>query len=178
MLAIPSLSIRVLLLLVLPLLASSCAQPDEAPQPQPEAISQPAPPAKVHPVRVRYQLRSLGDASQLPARSPEVEVSYERVAYQGPNRYRLLGPSAQLHAQDVTTTAQEVELAHLNTYADAQPPLITITIATEQAPAVGSGPGYEVSCELVVDGQVTARTTYTAGPTSPLFVTRQVVVAH
>jgi hypothetical protein len=173
-----SLSLRALALLWLPLLATSCAQSEDAPQPQAAEISSPAPQAKAHVVRVRYQLRSLGDASYLPARSPQVEVSYERVAYQGPNSYHLLGPSAQLHAQDVTTTTKEVELANLNTYADALPPLITVTIATEQALAAGAGPGYEVSCELVIDGQVAARTTYTAGPTSPLFVTRQFAVAH
>jgi hypothetical protein len=173
-----SLPMRALALLLLPLLSTGCDQSEDAPQPQPVEVSQPAPQAKAHAVRVRYQLRSLGDAAQLPTHSPEVEVYYERVAYQGPNAFKLLGPSAQLYVQDVTTTAKEVELANLNTYANALSPLITLTIATDQAPAAGTGPGYEVWCEIIVDGQVASRTTYTAGPTNPLFVTQQVAVAH
>ena len=171
-------SARVLALLLLTLPATSCDNAEDSPQPK-ETIEQ-APQAKSHPVSVRYQIRSLGDASQLPARSPELEVYYERVAYQSFNSYKLLGPSAQLHDQELNTSMKEVALPAIDTYAGDIKPLVTVTIATEQAPSAGSGPGYEVSCELVVDGQVAARTTYTAvaGQTTPLFVTRQLAVAH
>lgn len=168
------------LAVLLPLFATSCDQREDEPQPVELPQVQQAPQAKSHPVSVRYQLRSLGDASQLPTHSPELEIYYERVAYQGPNAYKLLNPSIQLHEQVLPTATKEVELPALHTYAAALTPLITVTISTEQALAAGSGPGYEVSCELLIDGQVAAQTTYKveAGQTTPLFVTRQFAVAH
>jgi hypothetical protein len=177
---LPFAFLRVLPLFLLTLLATGCDHQDPEDVPQPTAPPTLPRAVKHHPVTVRYQLRSLGDSSQLPARSPELEVYYERVAYQGFNSYKLLGPSAQLHDQELNTSIKEVALPAIDTYVGDVKPLITVTIATEQAPSVGSGPGYEVSCELVVDGQVAARTTYTAvtGQTTPLFVTRQLAVAH
>ncbi|MDF7815902.1 hypothetical protein [Hymenobacter sp. YC55] len=173
---LPFAFLRVLPLFLLTLLATGCDHqaPEDVPQPTPPPTLPHA--VKHHPVTVRYQVRSLGDSSQLPARSPELEVYYERVAPQPTGAIHLLGPSAQLHDQNLTTQPREVALPPISTYAGEVHPLITVTIAAEQASAAG----YEVSCELIVDQQVATRTTFRAeaGQTTPWFVTRQVAVAH
>jgi hypothetical protein len=129
---------------------------------------------------VRYHLEALGDTFQLPTISPNITVDYERVVPQGTTSYKLMEASAQHHEQEITSALKEVQLAPIVTYAEVIRPKITVTIWEEQASPAGSGIGYQVLCELLIDGKPVGTTTYAtiAGQNTPLFVTTQSEVSH
>ncbi|SMB93655.1 hypothetical protein SAMN00120144_2673 [Hymenobacter roseosalivarius DSM 11622] len=176
---LPLSTLRILAFAALALLASSCDQEENAPQPT-EPVRVVATPLKMHTVAVRYHLEALDSTFQLPTISPNITVDYERVVPQGNSAYKLLEANTQHHEQEVTSALKEVQLPSIVTYADVTRPKITVTIWEEQASPPGSGIGYQVICELLTDGKSTGTTTYVAvaGRTTPLFVATQTEVSH
>ena len=168
-----------LALATLILLGTGCEKPEIAPQPTESAALAVAAP-KNHTVVVRYHLEALGDTCQLPLISPNITVDYERVVPQGNSRYRLLAPSAQHHEQEVTAAPKEVILPPITTYAEVIRPKITVTIWEDQVLPADSRIGYQVLCELLIDGKSAGTTTYVAiaGHNAPLYVTTQAEVSH
>jgi hypothetical protein len=168
-----------LALATLVLFGTGCEKKEIAPQPTEPVLVKVATP-QIHTVAVRYHLEALSDTSQLPIISPNITVDYERVVPQGNSAYKLLAPSAQHHEQEVTSAFKEVHLAPIATYAEVIKPKITVTIWEELASPPGSGIGYQVQCELLIDGKSAGTTTYTAvaGHNTPLFITTQSEVSH
>lgn len=164
---------------ILGFLATSCDQEEIAPQPTEPALIKPAP-FKMHTVAVRYHLEASSDSSKLPLVSPNIMVEYERVVPQGNATYKLQDIIAQHQIQTVTSVPREEQLSPITTYAEAIKPKITVTIWEETASPPGSEIGYQVLCELLIDGKVAGTTTYAAvaGQTTPLFTITQAEVSH
>lgn len=169
----PFFRLPVLVLATTALLATSCSSREEAPQPSPIAS------LNTHTVAVRYQAKPVGTAAQELPKTLNLLVAYERVGQTGPTGYRLLAPVVQFHDPTIGTTTQEVPLSLITTYPNAIRPNITVTMWEDQALPTAARASYEVTCELVLDGKVTGRTTYsvTAGQLPPLVASSQTEVA-
>ena len=158
---------RMLVLATMTCLSIGCGHPDETPQPR-----QPAPVAflSTHTVSVRYQVRPGGGASQGLPQALNLLVEYERVGQTGPTSYRLLPPTVELHDPVVRDSAQEAFLSRVAAHPGTLRPYVTVTIWEEQALPTAARTSYEVTCDLVLDGKVAGRTTYSvvAGQVPPL----------
>lgn len=153
-----------------------CGHKEEAPQPQ---TPTPMPSLNTHTVAVRYQARQLGGLTTGLPQHLNLLVEYERVVQKASTGYQLLPPTAQLHDLAVSDTAMDVSLSRLATYPGTVRPKVTVSIWEDQErPTVANAP-YEITCELVVDGQVTGHTTYAvvAGQLPPLVASSQTEVA-
>ncbi|WP_133271282.1 hypothetical protein [Hymenobacter radiodurans] len=172
-------TLRVLMLATLSLLATSCDQEENAPQPTEDVLVKPIP-LRMHTVAVRYYLKALDSTFQLPTISPNITVDYEQVVPQGNAAYKLLDATTQHHEQEVTAALKEVQLAPIATYAEVIRPKITVTIWEDQTLPSSSGIGYQAVCELLIDGKSVGTTTYAtvAGQNTPLYVTTQSEVLH
>ena len=156
--------LRVLVLATTTWLVSGCGHKEEAPQPTLIAA------LTTHTVAVRYQARLLGGAmAGLPKNLNQV-VAYERVKQMDPTHYQLSAPSVQFHDLAVSDTAQQVPLSRIATYPSVIRPRVTVSMWEDQQSRAVATVSYEITCELVLDGQVAGHTTYTvvAGQLPPL----------